>query len=42
MRSDLKTTGILLFCTAGIYAAYLTQGVVQERLAIKRFGPDER
>lgn len=26
-------------CVAGIYGAYLTQGVVQETLSTKRFGP---
>lgn len=32
----------LLFCVAGIYGAYLTQGVVQETLSTKKFGPDGR
>lgn len=31
----------LLLCVSGIYGAYLTQGVVQETLAIRRFGPDQ-
>ena len=30
----------LLICGAGVYASYLTQGVVQEALATKRFGPN--
>lgn len=30
----------LLLCGAGVYASYLTQGVVQEALATKRFGPN--
>ena len=29
----------LLACVAGIYSAYLTQGVVQEALSTKVFGP---
>ncbi|KAK3258461.1 hypothetical protein CYMTET_32492 [Cymbomonas tetramitiformis] len=38
-----KTTDIvrLAFCTAGIYAAYLTQGLVQERLSTTKYEPDE-
>lgn len=30
---------LLLACVSGIYGAYLTQGVVQETLSTKRFGP---
>jgi len=29
----------LAYGAAGIYAAYLTQGVVQEKLATRRYGP---
>ncbi|KAI3436633.1 hypothetical protein D9Q98_006049 [Chlorella vulgaris] len=36
----LKSTVILLFCVAGIYGSYLTQGVVQEALSTKQFGAD--
>ena len=38
----LRTAGLLLLCAGGIYASYLTQGIVQETLATKRFGPDAR
>jgi hypothetical protein len=40
--ADLKTVGLLLLCAGGIYASYLTQGVVQEVLATKKFGTDGR
>lgn len=33
-----KRGGLLLFCVGGIYAAYLTQGIVSEHLAIKKYG----
>ncbi|GBF92343.1 UDP-galactose UDP-glucose transporter [Raphidocelis subcapitata] len=35
---DLRTSVLLLLCAGGIYGAYLTQGVVSERLQISRFG----
>ncbi len=38
--SQLKTILQLGFCVAGIYGAYLTQGVVQETLSTKKFGPE--
>ena len=38
--SRLRTLITLLFCVAGIYGAYLTQGVVQETLSTKKFGAD--
>lgn len=38
----LQTAGLLLLCAGGIYASYLTQGIVQETLATKKFGPDGR
>ncbi|KAK7362217.1 hypothetical protein VNO77_04324 [Canavalia gladiata] len=31
---------VLAFCFAGIWSAYITQGVLQETLSTKRFGPD--
>ncbi|KAJ3691928.1 hypothetical protein LUZ60_012278 [Juncus effusus] len=31
---------VLAFCVAGIWSAYITQGVLQETLSTKRFGPD--
>ncbi|KAI3911767.1 hypothetical protein MKW92_012301 [Papaver armeniacum] len=31
---------VLCFCIAGIWSAYITQGVLQETLSTKRFGPD--
>ncbi|CAN6466546.1 unnamed protein product [Victoria cruziana] len=31
---------LLGFCVAGIWSAYITQGVLQETLSTKRFGPD--
>lgn len=31
---------VLAFCIAGIWASYITQGVLQETLSTKRFGPD--
>lgn len=40
--SRLQTAGLLLICAGGIYASYLTQGIVQETLATKKFGPDGR
>lgn len=39
-KSQLVVAAQLLFCVAGIYGAYLTQGVVQETLSTKKFGPD--
>lgn len=39
MAASIKQFGLLLFCVAGIYAAYLTQGVVSEHFATKRYGP---
>lgn len=40
--TNVRTLGLLLLCTGGIYASYLTQGVVQESLATMKFGPNER
>jgi hypothetical protein len=39
-KGQLVVAAQLLFCVAGIYGAYLTQGVVQETLSTKKFGPD--
>jgi solute carrier family 35 (UDP-galactose transporter), member B1 len=38
---ERKTLGLLLICVGGIYASYLTQGVVQELLATKRYGTEQ-
>jgi UDP-galactose transporter B1 len=38
---DVKSAALLLFCTAGIYGAYLTQGIVSEHLQMKRFGASQ-
>ena len=35
---DLKRAALLAICVGGIYASYLTQGVVQELLATKKYG----
>lgn len=37
----MKQVVLLLLCTCGIYAAYLTQGVVSESLAMKRYGEQQ-
>ncbi|CAI7788151.1 unnamed protein product [Closterium sp. NIES-54] len=37
-----KRAFLLAVCVTGIWAAYLTQGVVQENLSTKRFAPDNR
>uniref|UniRef100_A0A2P2L0A9 UDP-galactose/UDP-glucose transporter 3 isoform X2 n=1 Tax=Rhizophora mucronata TaxID=61149 RepID=A0A2P2L0A9_RHIMU len=31
---------VLAFCVAGIWSAYIYQGVLQETLSTKRFGPE--
>ncbi|XP_058069928.1 UDP-galactose/UDP-glucose transporter 3-like [Magnolia sinica] len=31
---------VLAFCVAGIWSAYISQGVLQETLSTKQFGPD--
>ncbi|CAI0387592.1 unnamed protein product [Linum tenue] len=38
--AGLRRVILLAFCIAGIWAAYIYQGVVQETLSTKRFGPD--
>eukprot|EP00850_Spirogloea_muscicola_P003543 SM000014S00331 [mRNA] locus=s14:714086:716375:- [translate_table: standard] len=37
-----RQAALLLFCVAGIWASYLTQGVVQENLSTKKFGPEQQ
>ena len=37
--TPLARAAALAYGTAGIYAAYLTQGIVQEKLATRRYGP---
>ena len=37
-RSTVQTSGLLLLCVAGIYGSYLTQGVLQESLATRKYG----
>lgn len=36
--SRLHSAMLLLFAAGGIYASYLTQGVLQEKLSTKRYG----
>lgn len=36
--SDAHTISRILVCIAGIYASYLTQGLLQENLSIKKYG----
>ncbi|KAI4370530.1 hypothetical protein MLD38_018877 [Melastoma candidum] len=40
--SGLRRVMILAFCVAGIWSAYIYQGVLQETLSTKRFGLDGR
>ncbi|KAL8161525.1 hypothetical protein V2J09_013014 [Rumex salicifolius] len=40
--SGLRRVLILSFCVAGIWTAYISQGVLQENLSTKRFGPDKK
>ncbi|GAQ77934.1 UDP-galactose transporter, partial [Klebsormidium nitens] len=39
---DLKKVLTLGVCVGGIWASYLTQGLLQEQLSTKKFGPDGR
>eukprot|EP00249_Psilotum_nudum_P008935 c21603_g1_i1 orf=351-1361(+) len=41
MHSGYQRVLLLLVCVTGIWAAYLTQGVLQETLSTKMFGPDK-
>lgn len=36
---EAKRAFLLVFAASGIYASYLTQGIVQENLSTKRYGP---
>ncbi|KAJ6906889.1 hypothetical protein NC652_024330 [Populus alba x Populus x berolinensis] len=38
--SSLRRVLVLAFCVAGIWSAYIYQGVLQETLSTKRFGAD--
>lgn len=38
----VSRVAVLAFCVAGIWSAYITQGVLQETLSTKRFGPEAR
>ncbi|KAL1330100.1 hypothetical protein AAHE18_12G088100 [Arachis hypogaea] len=38
--SGLRRVLVLAFCVAGIWSAYIYQGVLQETLSTKRFGPN--
>ncbi|KAK6242785.1 hypothetical protein QUC31_013495 [Theobroma cacao] len=38
--AGLRRVFVLAFCVAGIWSAYIYQGVLQETLSTKRFGPD--
>ncbi|GAB2234252.1 hypothetical protein Droror1_Dr00003497 [Drosera rotundifolia] len=38
----LRRVLLLSFCVAGIWTAYISQGLLQENLSTKRFGPDKK
>ncbi|KAM7484340.1 hypothetical protein LguiA_000349 [Lonicera macranthoides] len=38
----LRRVLVLAFCVAGIWSAYIYQGVLQETLSTKRFGPEKK
>lgn len=40
-QSTFKSAIKLLICVFGIYTAYITQGIFQETLSTKKFGPDQ-
>lgn len=42
MASRLGRALLLLACVAGIYGAYLTQGIVSEHLQMKHYGSDKQ
>jgi len=42
LRSRLASALALCACAAGIYASYITQGLVSEHLQLKRYGDGER
>eukprot|EP00271_Cylindrocystis_brebissonii_P003022 TRINITY_DN13771_c0_g1_i1.p1 TRINITY_DN13771_c0_g1~~TRINITY_DN13771_c0_g1_i1.p1 ORF type:complete len:398 (-),score=90.05 TRINITY_DN13771_c0_g1_i1:627-1820(-) len=37
-----RQIGLLAFCIMGIWVSYLTQGMLQEILSTKKFGPDQQ
>ncbi|XP_073294155.1 UDP-galactose/UDP-glucose transporter 3-like [Primulina huaijiensis] len=41
-NSGLRRILLLAFCVAGIWAAYIYQGVLQETVSTKRFGSDKK
>ncbi|KAH6802002.1 UDP-galactose transporter 3 [Perilla frutescens var. frutescens] len=42
-RGDgIRRVFLLFFCVAGIWSAYIYQGVLQETVSTKRFGPDKK
>ncbi|XAR56029.1 hypothetical protein NMG60_11036312 [Bertholletia excelsa] len=40
--AGLQRVLVLAFCVAGIWSAYIYQGVLQETVSTKRFGPDQK
>ncbi|KAK2983151.1 hypothetical protein RJ640_007827 [Escallonia rubra] len=40
--AGLRRMLVLAFCVVGIWAAYIYQGVLQETVSTKRFGPDKK
>ncbi|PIN04078.1 hypothetical protein CDL12_23391 [Handroanthus impetiginosus] len=40
--AGIRRVFLLAFCVAGIWAAYIYQGVLQETVSTKRFGPDKK
>lgn len=40
--AGLRRVFVLGFCVVGIWSAYIYQGVLQETLSTKRFGPDKK
>ncbi|EPS68547.1 hypothetical protein M569_06222 [Genlisea aurea] len=41
-NAGLRRVFVLVFCVAGIWAAYIYQGVLQETVSTKRFGPEKQ
>ncbi|MEW5312545.1 MAG: hypothetical protein WDW38_004172 [Sanguina aurantia] len=40
--ATFRQVSLLVLCVAGIYGAYLTQGIVSEHLAVKKYGPEQQ
>ncbi|KAL3511154.1 hypothetical protein ACH5RR_030555 [Cinchona calisaya] len=40
--AGIRRVFLLAFCIAGIWSAYIYQGVLQETVSTKQFGPDEK